>query len=523
MRANKYIPAHVIPVMLLLAWGSLTGLAQPSNDLPCNAIELAISDSCSFSVYTNLDSGDSGLPDPGCGSYQGGDIWFYLVVPADSSFEIQTDTEAEAQFPDNDGWMYRAAIALYSGNCNTLTPIDCYADNGTYNYSRMAKASLTSETPGDTIWVRIWEHTNNDNGFFRICVTGSTGTEAGCPGVFGVTGGGSYCSGDSGVAVSLTGSEPGIQYTLLLNDTIRLDTLEGDGDSLQWSPIPQEGIYRIEAENPSDSCTVMMNDSTVIFVLEPPQVSADAVSTTCFGDKNGSITLEVEAETPYMVEWTGPGGFSSSDQSPINLSPGEYQVSVTDTNNCVTEPSAITLTEPDLLVATVEQVIHLTSYDAEDGSIELSITGGTTPYVVSWTGSDGYASSDKDPSGMSVGFYDVIVTDDHLCLDSIRGVTVSLAGETDGIFIPEGFSPNGDGSNDHFVILGIEQFPHNELVVFNRQGVEVLHRVNYENNWDGRAEKGGVLGGELSEGTYYYLFTYGESGIRKGYVYINRE
>jgi gliding motility-associated-like protein len=231
----------------------------------------------------------------------------------------------------------------------------------------------------------------------------------------------------------------------------------------------------------------------------------------------------VTSEVPYEVEWTGPGGYTSSGLNLLDLGPGDYSVTVTDSNHCVAAGSPITISEPALLVATVDKVTHLTSYDAGDGSIDLSITGGTTPYQVSWTGTDDYVSSARNPHGMTVGYYDVMVTDDHLCQDSVEGIRIILEEDADSLFIPEGFSPNGDGYNDLFVILGIEDYPDNELLIFNRQGVTVLHRVNYSNDWDGRPEMGGVLGGELPEGTYYYIFKFGDAGIRKGYVYINRE
>ena len=183
----------------------------------------------------------------------------------------------------------------------------------------------------------------------------------------------------------------------------------------------------------------------------------------------------------------------------------------------------ITITEPDLLQISLEEVTHLSSYEANDGTIEITIGGGTTPYTVLWTGTDGYNSSDQDPTGLTVGYYDVLVTDDHLCRDSIEMIMVSVEDDAQGIFIPEGFSPNGDGYNDLFVILGIENHPENELVVFNRQGVEVFHSTNYKNDWDGTPEKGGIVGGILPEGTYYYVFVFGETSVRKGFIYLNRE
>jgi gliding motility-associated-like protein len=368
-----------------------------------------------------------------------------------------------------------------------------------------------------------WGNSNNDNGLFRICVTAATGAEPDCPGAYQVSGGGSFCDGDTGVVVILSGSEPGVLYTLLMNDTLRLDTIPGTGGSLAWSPLSEPGTYRVEAEDPSGGCTVMMSDSAEVAVLDRPQLSAEIVSVTCFGDNDGSIRLDVDPGLPCVVEWTGPGGFISGEEILENLAPGEYSATVTASNGCVAATSIITITEPGLLVASVEQVSHLTSYEANDGSVGLNITGGTTPYEVSWTGTDDYASSDEDATGMTVGYYSVMVTDSHQCMDSIEMIPVLLSEDADPLFIPEGFSPNGDGYNDRFVVVGIEQFPENELMVFNRQGVEVLHRVNYGNDWDGRPEKGGIPGSQLPEGTYYYIFKYGASGLRKGYVYINRE
>ncbi|RZK51315.1 MAG: DUF11 domain-containing protein, partial [Pedobacter sp.] len=64
------------------------------------------------------------------------------------------------------------------------------------------------------------------------------------------------------------------------------------------------------------------------------------------------------------------------------------------------------------------------------------------------------------------------------------------------LFIPNLFTPNGDGNNDRFEIRGLDQFPDNELVIVNRWGNEVFRTKNYQNNWTGEG---------LNEGTYYYL------------------
>jgi gliding motility-associated-like protein len=92
------------------------------------------------------------------------------------------------------------------------------------------------------------------------------------------------------------------------------------------------------------------------------------------------------------------------------------------------------------------------------------------------------------------------------------------------IIIPEGFSPNGDGVNDFFEILGLEDYPRNTLTIFNRWGHKVYEKVNYQNDWGGWSDAPLTLGdGLLPKGTYFYVLDLGGDGDdRKGYFFLNR-
>jgi gliding motility-associated-like protein len=478
-----------------------------------------VRETCTFDRYTNLHATNSGVPDPICGNYQGGDVWFKLEVPPSGGIDIQTDTEAAFQYPDNEGWMFRGVMAIYSGDCDNLTLLECNVNNGTY-HPRMAGTTLTGLTPGDTIWVRMWELMNNDPGMFDICVREVEMPEY--PFLYNVSGGGGYCQGDTGVSVFLSDSDPGVLYTLILNDTTRLDTLTGTGISLSWTLLTNPGTYKVEAWNPGNDSVLMMNDSALIQVLALPQLIYTVSHVSCFELDNGSIALTVNAQAPYMTEWTGPSGFTSQEEDLSGLAPGDYVVTVTDSNTCARTSAPVSITEPPELVTSVDSINALTSYEARDGSAGITITGGTPPYQVYWIGTDGYESNLEDADSMTVGYYRVMVTDQNLCKDSIEGIRLVLDEDPAEIFIPESFSPNGDGYNDRFVILGIENLENTELMVFNRQGITVYYRANYQNDWVGTPEEGRVQGGELPEGTYYYIFKYGQNGIRKGFVYINR-
>ena len=78
------------------------------------------------------------------------------------------------------------------------------------------------------------------------------------------------------------------------------------------------------------------------------------------------------------------------------------------------------------------------------------------------------------------------------------------------LFIPQGFSPNGDGINDRFVIRGIKSDEKIELLIFNRWGGMVYGNQDYKNDWTGEANTGVKVVGDsqgLPDGTYYYMVT----------------
>ncbi len=89
--------------------------------------------------------------------------------------------------------------------------------------------------------------------------------------------------------------------------------------------------------------------------------------------------------------------------------------------------------------------------------------------------------------------------------------------------IPEVFTPNGDGFNESFQIVGIEQFPNNQMMIFNRWENLVFQADGYMGEWTGTNMQNGE---KLPDGTYFYVLVLDpkmkDSPVFKGFIAIQR-
>ena len=88
----------------------------------------------------------------------------------------------------------------------------------------------------------------------------------------------------------------------------------------------------------------------------------------------------------------------------------------------------------------------------------------------------------------------------------------------DTLYIPNVFTPNGDGKNDYFEIGGADNpcTDFNKLTIYNRWGKKVFEAEGSQLRWDGT-----VNGNRLTEGVYFYVLE-GEEGRREGSVTLLR-
>ena len=99
--------------------------------------------------------------------------------------------------------------------------------------------------------------------------TALTVTVNATPSLFNMTGGGEYCEGTAGVAVGLSGSQTGVNYTLMLNGSSTGNTVTGTGSAISFGNQTQAGTYAAEASN-TFNCTSAMNGNASVSLMQLP-------------------------------------------------------------------------------------------------------------------------------------------------------------------------------------------------------------------------------------------------------------
>lgn len=224
------------------------------------------------------------------------------------------------------------------------------------------------------------------------------------------------------------------------------------------------GTYIVTVTD-SKNCT----NTKSITLTQPAAINLSSVQTpvSCFGGNNGSINLTVSGGTPgYTYQWSN--GANTMDLS--GLTAGSYSVTVKDANNCTATLSGLTITQPAAALSLASTQVNISCNGSGNGSIDLSVSGGTAPYTYDWS-NDGPESPDNDTqdlSSLSAGAYTVTVTDNNGCTATLSATItqpdalILSVNITNPTCPPTGIMPfNSDGAIDLTVTGGTAPFAYN--------------------------------------------------------------
>jgi gliding motility-associated-like protein len=261
---------------------------------------------------------------------------------------------------------------------------------------------------------------------------------------------------------------------------------------------------------------------TLIKIIEPASIYYSSLNISpvyCFGENNGSIKATASGGTGKYSYYIRPGLYINQNGSFYNLQAGIYTLTVIDENQCNFD-TVVTISPSLTPLQTTMTKGDLGCYGkGVEGWANANISGGEPPYTVVW--STNPVQTTEKAENLMYGYYFVDILDANGC--NIKDTVFIDPGTCcEEVFIPNAFTPNGDGVNDLFRVTtsaGIELI---QFAIFDRWGNRIWHTYDFRRGWDGSYK-----GAQESMNTFHYIFHYkcltdGNTYMRKGDVNLIR-
>lgn len=214
------------------------------------------------------------------------------------------------------------------------------------------------------------------------------------------------CSGNGSIDLTVnTGTAP---FTYLWSNGATTQDISGIN----------AGLYQVSISDVNNCTTV----STLLQVgVSNSTVRANIAglqNVSCAGQNNGFVNINIVGGTsPYTFLWnTG-----ATSQNISGLAAGTYRMTVTDANGCSATSASVLLIAPTPLQMAVVTVVSPACNGAATGRINISNSGGTSPYTYNW--SNGTAAQNN--ANIPAGVYGVTLTDANGCTATLENISVS--------------------------------------------------------------------------------------------------
>jgi gliding motility-associated-like protein len=304
--------------------------------------------------------------------------------------------------------------------------------------------------------------------------------------------------------------------TLCVPDTIYIRI-----NSVNTSPVVVNDVATTTEDTPVSGTVITSAD------LDPDGTPLTATTTPIKAPAHGVITILADGSYTY----TPSTNYHGNDTVIVELCDGGIPLP----SICLPDTLVITITpvnDPPVAINeylttpkdnTLTGTIFNMDYDPDGDSILVTTTLVQSPahgsYTLSQTGAFTYT-----PTFGYVGNDTLIV---ELCDDGTPVLctrdTIVIVVSPGASYIPEGFSPNGDGINDNFVILS-NPGDQVSIWVYNRWGNLVFEDKEYQNDWNGAANKGIASSDSgLPDGTYFCIIEINKGEFKEvRYITIHR-
>jgi len=317
---------------------------------------------------------------------------------------------------------------------------------------------------GPDYWSHEWETTDN-NGYTISCNGGTDGE----------------------ITVLPVGGVPPYSYDW------------SHGENTQTISDLSVGTYAVTIKDVLNCSYIVQYEATEPDLL---QIEVDSIKPNCDSFATGVIKVVSESGGvgPYEHFISGVG-FSERDRFD-GLLPGNYELIVSDENGC-SEVFETHLPAPDIPELEFDRQLYTNLADPIDFNILSNVPLKTT----TWSTEEGlncYDCLSPSANPNETTTYQLIAISNDGC-ETTETITVNIAKERD-VYVPNIFSPNGDGLNDRLTIFGGPEVESIQMLqIFSRWGELLYERKNFFPNdpvigWDGR-----FRGRKVPSGAYIWI------------------
>lgn len=256
----------------------------------------------------------------------------------------------------------------------------------------------------------------------------------------------------------------------------------------------EPGLYILIITD-DNGCSYQLNaivQALVTVIADAGQDTVACAGTTLLLDgsaSTGAVTYEWRDDQNNVVS-------TSATYDPGFLPPGTHAFTLTVSDGPCSATDEVVITILDLPIANAGD--DRTIFLGDEVTLGGSPTGPSGSTFL-WS-PDTLVNSASVPnpitSPQSTTWYTVLVSSPNGCTD-LDSVLVTVVPE---VVIPTGFTPNGDGWNEAWIIDFIDLFPECEVEIYNRWGDMLFRSVGYKEPWEGKYN-----GDYVPVGTYYYV------------------
>lgn len=244
-----------------------------------------------------------------------------------------------------------------------------------------------------------------------------------------------------------------------------------------------------------------VKDTTMV-LTEPDIVHAtvDIGDVKCPGQEDGTLRIFATGGRGDFTYYVKPGLNINKHGFFQNLGVGQYTITVKDSSNCVFDTTVVLKESADAMDLKFEKKNLGCFGFGTEGWAQALVTGGTPPYSYAWQTNPIQTTDRID--GLRYGYYSIVVTDASGCELNDK-IYIEPGPCCEEIFLPNAFSPNGDGKNDEWRVVTAIGLDLQQLVIYDRWGNKVWETTDIANGWDGN-----FRGKKMDTETYFYLLRY---------------